>query len=370
LLSRLLSTAPSTSTLTRALASAAQTGQCASLGLIVPALAADAAPALTHALSLALHDGHRDAVSLLLAAKADVGGVDLFDRPMLLGAVKGGFADIVRDLLASGVDPNQTANLSHTPLVSASDPATVRVLLDAKADVGVPHVLRGAVDALQPEAVRMLLEAKADANCSTRISAETPLSRVLGPSIDCRDQDRVKRKLQVMELLLDAGAEYRNIGGSCSAAHICAGTLHDPSGVTAAEALVRRDPTVLQCVNGAGHTPMETAVLSLNAELVEVFIKHGADVNATCSANTPMLFTVCRAFRSEGSSARRVLRLLLAAGADPRACGGRNTTVLMELVRMKPAVPELTVRACLYDVIESVLRGPAQAQQGCESRVP
>jgi ankyrin repeat protein len=86
---------------------------------------------------------------------------------LLMYAAIAGRGDIVKKLIGDGYYDVNNEYRYQTPLSCASDPAIIKQLLDAKADVnpaGCSSVLRAVSEQYQLESVKMLLSAGADIN--------------------------------------------------------------------------------------------------------------------------------------------------------------------------------------------------------------
>ncbi|HEY0232813.1 MAG TPA: ankyrin repeat domain-containing protein [Dokdonella sp.] len=148
----------------------------------------------------AFAQGIRDCAALLLAAGADVGD-PLIDpafpnEPLsVLYAAAGRNHDaaLTRLLLQAGANPDDGESLYHATEVA--DPECVRLLLEAGARVTGSNALFRSLDFEHPRTTRLLLAHGGDANEAGPLGS--PLTHAI----------RRRRSLQVVRLLLDAGAD-------------------------------------------------------------------------------------------------------------------------------------------------------------------
>jgi ankyrin repeat protein len=233
---------------------------------------------------------------------------------MLLYAVHCNCTEIVNQLIDSGrCDINIYSDIDlararsspkqfGTVLSAASDPEIIRSLLRAKADVNPKAVKQypegdRSVQAqsclmLQPACVSMLLEAGAllsedDTNASIQSSAVTLLEKMMTTpcsSEKCQDQ------VDVINLLLKAGAKTRNLRGDLTALTVCMSAAHRASNwKPIIHTLLKHDPELLEVVKH-GQTPLLTAITQRNALVVECLLGAGADLSARNADGLSVLF--------------------------------------------------------------------------------
>lgn len=103
-----------------------------------------------------------------------------------------------------------------------------------------------------------------------------------------------------------------------------------PSDCRCAELLLERGADVDARMRGSRLTPLHVAARRGLEELVELFLRHGADVKATsCEGETPLNAACSGAERpSEAGRYLRVAQQLLQAGAEPRTAGKKRHTPL------------------------------------------
>jgi ankyrin repeat protein len=273
--------------------------------------------------------------------------------------------------------PWSHASDACTALSRTTDPAVIRFLLEAKADVnpeGCDTVLRGACEKLRPDAMKALLAAGAEVN--RRGSYEEASSALYYAVYAECTKDRVNDKIEIVNLLLDAGADTRDCGGDRSVLH--PGQLDNLSSynldVTFA-AVLARDPGLVHCRDASGATPL-LRVLREHKEPapVKVLLEAKADVNAVDDdGNTALslLLTVYDDTDYDGMAIRRIVQLLADAGADFTMCREGAETPLMKLLPPRDSVHRswtwdlrldsgrLVGDAVLRDILDAILYPPA-----------
>ena len=327
------------------------------------------------ALHWAMHREHVEIADLLLRAGADVDAAnDLGVTPLLMAGARG-HGELVGRLLAAGADPNGALGSGETALMAAAragSPEAVNALLDAGADVNATETTRGqsalmwAVANRHPAITRALIEHGADIHARTgtrrrvynmggsrsagSASRGIALEEVtLGGSTPLLFAAR-SGDLESARLLIAAGADVNDTAADGNtvlnvAAHSghgsLAGFLLDegadpnaaPLGYTALHAAVLRgtlrDRGVANDDPGAG------------VPLVRALLEHGADPNARLIKGTPVRrWSHDFAFMDRWVGATpfwlaarflevEMMRVLAAAGADPRLPSRDGTTPLM-----------------------------------------
>jgi ankyrin repeat domain-containing protein 17 len=321
----------------------------------------------------ALYGGHVDTAHALRALGADSSKGGGSGRTMLMYAAIGGCVDLVSTFLREGADVNAKDALSRTALTYAADPDTVRVLLEAKAEVSLDSGVSALLEACCKgalSAVEMLIEARADVNQKTPL---TPLESVIFGTMMDGEGDRVG----VVSTLLDAKASLGDSSTSYKLLHDCCGKCEDTM-PKVARLLLDRDASMLNARDGEGRNALILAVQRDNVEMVEFLINQGIDVNCVdnegknaimhlfsqfrnqvAKVENPLLYTLKLLLRTgvhvnardkKGKTAlfhviigsarlskRRwcgSLRVLLMAGLDPSICCDRGTTIIMTKSRV------------------------------------
>jgi ankyrin repeat protein len=352
------------------LLAAARTGDHAAAMALVREADVDAVEADgTSALHWAAHFGDAELVAALLAAGADATAANRYGMTPLHVAAVEGDAVVIEQLLAAGADASAALPEGETVLMTAARtgaPAALRALLARGADVEARDAFHGesaliwAAAENHAEAVRVLVEHGADVDGrSARLTIE-PRQRRAGQSI-LPLGSWTPLMYAARENSLAAGEALVGSGASLDAV--------DPDGATAlviaiinahyefAELLLRAgaDPNVVDAEAGMG--PLYAAVdmhrlavghgrgnpvpvgLMTAVDIVQLLLERGADPNAqlkrpilqrqhtfgdgTLGAGaTPLM-------RAAKSGDIELVRVLLAAGADPKQTLPNGTTALM-----------------------------------------
>lgn len=155
------------------------------------------------AMHWAAKGGNLEALSTLIAAKADPNIKDRQGRTPMWGAVEN-TPEVVKFLLDNGGDLSARDTVNATPLLWAAGfgrPETVALLIERKADVKAVDdngwtALIWAAGIGQPKTVELLIKAGADLNAADRQTGDTPLLRAARTG-----------KPESLKALLDAGAD-------------------------------------------------------------------------------------------------------------------------------------------------------------------
>jgi ankyrin repeat protein len=310
------------------------------------------------ALHWAAHWDDADTVARLLRAGADADlRNDLGVTPLSLACTNASAA-VARLLLDAGADPNLALPSGETPLMTAARSGGVELvslLLERGADLEAGEraqsqtALMWALSERQRGAVRLLLEWGANPGARSK-SGFTPLlfaarsgdienaTRLLdaGASINEAATDgvtpllvaTVRGSVPMIRFLLDRGADANAAGTGYTPLHWAAGSweteLSGPRGVR-----IERDEE-WEGVRGLGASRLE---------VIEALLAHGAKPNAVVEKPLPRVgFSVFRISSLVGatpywiaamSGEADAMRVLAAAGADPRLTTKDGTTPLM-----------------------------------------
>ena len=327
------------------------------------------------ALHWAMHREHVEIAGLLIGAGADVDAAnDLGVTPLLMASARGHGA-LVERLLAAGADPNGALGSGETALMAAAragSPEAVNALLEAGARVNATESTRGqsalmwAVANRHPAITRALLEHGADVHARTgtwrRVynmggsrsagSASRGIALdevILGGSTPLLFAAR-SGDLESARLLIAAGADVHDTAADGNTALAIA--AHSGHGSLAAFLLAEgADPNAAPL----GYTALHAAVLrgtlrdrgvanddpGAGVPLVRALLEHGADPNARLLKGTPVRrWSHDFAFMDRWVGATpfwlaarfletETMRVLAAAGADPRLPSRDGTTPLM-----------------------------------------
>ncbi|XP_072276999.1 ankyrin repeat and SOCS box protein 14 isoform X2 [Pyxicephalus adspersus] len=297
-------------------------------------------------LVIAIRHGSYDMVSLLLRHNASVNLPCADNRTALHEAAKLGRKDISRLLLQSGADPDCTSNFGFTPLALAAQHGHTEVmelLIQKGASVMAQasdsaSVLFEAAAAGNPDAVSLLLEYGADANIPKH-SGHLPIHRAayrghllaLRLLIPVTNISTIKRSgispvhsaaagghPECLDLLLRSGFDVnfmlaqrvrKGYDDERKSALYFAVSNSDISSATLlldAGALPNQDP--INC--------LQVALRMGNYELVNLLLRHGANVNYVCKVN-PLHFPSALQYALKDEV---MLRMLLNFGYDVLKC--------------------------------------------------
>jgi uncharacterized protein len=288
-------------------------------------------------LSLACANANAAMVEKLLSAGADANAALPSGERVLMTGARTGSVEVVKALLAHGADVNANKHWrGQTALmwaVAESHPAVVKVLIENGADVGArskagttPLLLAARAGDL--ESARLLLAAGADVN------AAEPLVE-LGEDVDVNETPPSGNSPLLVasaSLAATSGFEYN--------------LVVKPSGHEALALFLLEkgaDPTKADSI---GTTPLHAAVQTGKRELVKALLAHGANPNARLAKAPPPYrgdFVSYEKYAGAtpfwlATAARvpdlNIMRVLVAAGADPNQAAQDGTTPLMAAVGM------------------------------------
>ena len=248
-----------------------------------------------------------DTADLLLRAGADANLANDFRMTPLSEACTNASAALVRLLLKSGANPNTAIATGETPLMTCAKTGNadaVRMLIEYGAAVNVKEpsqnqtALMWAAAERHPDMVKALIESHADLQAHTK-QGFTPLH------FAARVGD-----LESVKLLLAAGVDVNLLTQSS-----------EPEGPRSG--------------GGSGYTPLLVAAMRAQVETALYLLEHGADPNISASGMTPLHWasTSWEGFASnpvdgfqepmsgipERQSKLRLVKALLAHGANVNA---------------------------------------------------
>ena len=313
----------------------------------------------TSALHWAVHQDDLATVDLLIAAGADVRASSDYGVTPLSLACTNGNAAIVDRLLQSRADPNAASPVTgETVLMTAARTGIVEVvaaLLNHGADVNAHEIGHGQTALMWAAAeghteVATLLIARGSELRARSKAGSTPLlfaartgepelvRLLLGAGADVNDEAAdgttallvatVRSDMALARLLLEHGADPDR-GPGFNPLHWAAGNWRNVD--TVADAAVRADNNEWSGLEGL-EGPARRA-------FVQLLLDYGADPNAPAEG-TPRRYAGGRAgggylagatpfLAAARTGDTRLMRALVAAGADPRRPNARGTTPLM-----------------------------------------
>jgi ankyrin repeat protein len=300
----------------------------------------------TTALHWAAHWREVDTAKLLLSAGANVNAANRYGATALWMASSSGDAGMVETLLGAGADPNLRALRGEFPLMAAArtgSVASVNALLARGADVNANESWRGQTALMwavggheaYPEVVRALIEHGADVH--TRSSGG-----LTALFFAVRQNDQASTRL-----LLTAGADVNDTKapGGATALLTAINNGYDDLAV-----LLLENGANPRVANSAGFSPLHTAIRKrggserTSAVVLKALLAHGADPNVRLPLKkqppnfNPIAYPAISDVDYGGATPLWIaannadldaLRILVAAGADPKIPSMENTTPLM-----------------------------------------
>ncbi|MES2626254.1 MAG: ankyrin repeat domain-containing protein [Pseudomonadota bacterium] len=317
------------------------------------------------ALHWAVYWDNLELVNQLLAAGADVeAATRLGATPLYLAAVNGN-AKALQALLAAGADPKATIlQYSETPLMFAArsgDVESVKVLLDAGSDIEAKDDYRGATPLLlaaeqnHAAVVQLLIDRGANMNARTktvvsegRRGASAPEGGLSGLILASRENG-----IETVNVLL---AEKALINQQSAGGHTALITAIQNANIEVANLLIEHGADV-SLANDAGWNPLYMAVKMRSLEkgtmpnpvididamyqVIEQLVAKGANVNARLNGDTEVHNAIRSTWLNEAGATPflraafcgdlKVMKLLMANGADPLIAATDGTTALMAL---------------------------------------
>jgi ankyrin repeat protein len=303
----------------------------------------------------------------------------LFDK-MLENAVKCSHREIVKILIDSGkCDVNREIRtyisditLRHPLLSLAHDPAVVRLLLDAKAVVnreGCETVFQASCTQFSFDSVMMLLEANADVNGGGPWALSALQWAARAPCTD----EQADEKADILELLIDAGANTIRMWKSDSILEMCMNSGTSANRVVTAQTLLANVPSLW--IHGYWReTPLMLACKTYIRDPAQFrgLIDAGDDANARDKYGVSVLGYLFK-HANNGSGVhsarktREILHMLLDQGANPLLdATGNGCTVLMLIVLRATNCfggngadyPNAANTAFISDILEFILHHP------------
>ncbi|EON25367.1 ankyrin repeat protein [Nocardioides sp. CF8] len=304
---------------------------------------------------IATSEGHRDLLDLTLAAGARVDAKDRFNGTGLIRAADRGHWDIAGRLVRAGIDLDHVNNLGWTALHEAvilGDGSqryldTVRVLLAAGVDATVPAVEDGFtarehaeqrgygdIASLLARADRPVRRPEAALLAAARAGDADNASLALraGAQVDARDGDRRTPLLhavigdvgQVARVLVALGADPDAVDAQSDTPWLVTGVT---GSVPMGRLLLTADPdvTLRNRYGGVSIIPAaergHAAYVRWAVRATDIDVDHVNDLGWTALLEAVLL--------GEGTTPwQRIVRTLLAAGADPQLADRDGVTAL------------------------------------------
>ena len=325
-------------------------------GVDVNAREGDGATALHWAVE---RDDAEVAEALLRAGADETAANDYGVTPASLACLNRNEAMLER-LLAAGADPNAATSMGETLLMTCAGTGAVDAVatlfdrgatnVNAKeASYGQTALMRAAAQD-NPEVVRLLLAHGADIHARSTtyllpVSLGNPLDNVGGGAVMAPQRGYTPLlftarhgRVENVRLLLDAGADVNDTAPTGESALVVAS--FSGHGQVAALLLDRgADPND----QGAGYTPLHTAVVRGDLELVEALCARGADPNARLTEGSQQRreaywFALSERWRGATPfwlaakfAEVDIMRALVDSSADPLLAANDGTTPLMSI---------------------------------------
>jgi ankyrin repeat protein len=309
---------------------------------MVKLLTAGSEPTTAH---VAANMGDVETLARLLDAGANVNDLDAQGQTPLHAAVRAGQVPAIEWLLAHGADPNLADKDELTPLLTA-----LHIAQDFSFSKDPNEVARfNALKAKQKRILALLISRGAEPDFRYGIPKETVRSHAAmmadlmvaaGPNLEFPDKQATLLHRaawwgegKTVEALLELGADVNAIdrmGGTALHAAIQRGStrywdvIHGPN-VPVLELLIKHGAQV-NVRNLQNETPLHGAASYGNANAVELLLRNGADVKALDNAGRTPLHEAAEC------GAVNVMGMLIEHGADPNGADREGDTPLLVLL--------------------------------------
>jgi len=325
----------------------------------------------TTALHWAAHWNDAEAVNLLIKAGANAKSVNRYGATPLSEAAPMGNAAIIEELLKAGADPNtRTTADGETVLMTsarAGNVDAVKALLSHGADVNAKEAYKGQTALMwaaaegHPQIVKLLLEHGADWKIQSsfretkipKLSAASSVSPISRGGLTAFLFAAREGDLETAKVMLDAGVDVNQTDVDGTSGLVISAMNKK---YTFAKFLLDRgaDPNVTDVKGRAAlyaaidarnedwtALPMRKELDSMpSIDLIKAIVAHGANVNAKLTKNLPgrsgMDFGdatldegTTPLMRAARSADAETMRILLAAGADPKLVTKDGNNALM-----------------------------------------
>jgi ankyrin repeat protein len=304
---------------------------------------------------IAASEGYVQLLDLALAHGAQVNDKDSFDGTALIRAAERGHADVVGRLVRAGIDLDHVNNLGWTALHEAvvlgegneSYVDTVRVLVAAGVDVGIPAVRDGLTARQHAEQMGQTVVAatlaraeetrKVDliAAATTGDADDAAMALRQGMGLEVRDEHRrtplllasTYDRVDVARLLVALGADPDALDDRHDTPWLVTGVT---GSVAMLEALLPAEPD-LTIRNRYGGVSVIPASERGHVDYVRRVVKTGIDVDHVNDLGwTALLEAVI--LGDGGPPYHQIVRILLDAGADPAIADADGVTALQHAI--------------------------------------